>query len=477
MKESKSWLIVPALVFGILFLIFVPGTILTALNQRRIGIAEADLATLRTNSSAYLSQSNGYAGFCSDPESQRLLGNSGSVHGCNDSSSAWAAYELMNGAVGSQSYWCVDSVQSGAAINAPLNAETSCIPQNNTQPVQTSASAPAPAPVPVGVAGKGPVIVSVSPNPVAVGGMLTITGSGFAYQRPSNEGGMGPDYSLGMLVVFQDSKGKKIQAFSLGRGNNTNDNKVAFSVPSEGCDESRSDIACYKLPIVPGAYSVTVWTALGWSTPMSLQIVAETSDWKTYSDADRGFSLGYPSDWTYQKVSCNVDSVAFCPLSGNGPSNCNQTCNNMDNPNPSPIISLALDAGPQTESNTSKYWPDAGVSLEADPNFENTFKGMVGSYQFIGPKIYPKPTATLNFSPAVISKGGSSTISWSVTNAEDCFGSNEPDTSFNWSDPSVNGGAQTYYNIQNSLDFKLTCGNGVGKTRQEVVAEAKLLVQ
>jgi len=52
----------------------------------------------------------------------------------------------------------------------------------------------------------------------------------------------------------------------------------------------------------------------------------QTANWKTYTDPTVHKSFKYPSDWTYQKISCNLDGVAFCPLVGNSPLNCGVTC-------------------------------------------------------------------------------------------------------------------------------------------------------
>lgn len=60
-------------------------------------------------------------------------------------------------------------------------------------------------------------------------------------------------------------------------------------------------------------------------------VTDETVNWKTYADANMGVSVKYPSSWTYQEFSCNIDGVAFCPLAGNSLLNCKQTCG-MDSP-------------------------------------------------------------------------------------------------------------------------------------------------
>jgi len=108
-----------------------------------------------------------------------------------------------------------------------------------------------------------------------------------------------------------------------------------------------------------------------------------TADWITYQDTNMGvsFSFKYPSSWTYQKFSCNVDGVAFCPLIENSPSNCGQTCG-MDSPI-SPIYLHQYQGKPAVgESDTSKYWADPNISLSLrDSKYKEVFTNIIYTFK------------------------------------------------------------------------------------------------
>ncbi len=124
---------------------------------------------------------------------------------------------------------------------------------------------------------RGPSVTSISPSITTVGSSVTINGSGFAYQRPSDQAGMGLAYRTGVLAVFQNNQGQKINVFRIERGSNLNDNQVSFVVPTQGEDNSKSEIGTDNpIPITPGTYLVSIWTALGWSNSVALTITSVT---------------------------------------------------------------------------------------------------------------------------------------------------------------------------------------------------------
>lgn len=54
---------------------------------------------------------------------------------------------------------------------------------------------------------------------------------------------------------------------------------------------------------------------------------AGVEDWQIYRDETRSVEFAYPKSWTYQKFSCNLDGMAFCPTNNKlGQFNCEMTC-------------------------------------------------------------------------------------------------------------------------------------------------------
>ncbi len=72
----------------------------------------------------------------------------------------------------------------------------------------------------------------------------------------------------------------------------------------------------------------------------------------------------------------------------------------------------------------------------------------------------PAPTLSLVANPTSVSYGGSTVLSWNVTNATSCTANSNPAT--NWiSSKNPNGGSQTISNLTSTTYFNLTCsGNG-----------------
>ena len=77
------------------------------------------------------------------------------------------------------------------------------------------------------------------------------------------------------------------------------------------------------------------------------QISTPTANWQVYKNDEYSFEINYPSDWTYQKFNCNLDGVAFCPLDGNKPSDCGQTCS-ADSPSSPIYLYLTKKISPQS---------------------------------------------------------------------------------------------------------------------------------
>ena len=123
------------------------------------------------------------------------------------------------------------------------------------------------------------------------------------------------------------------------------------------------------------------------------QFINEIGDWKIYEDQNKQdphvvgikFSIKYPSSWTYQKFSCNIDGVAFCPLKGNNPSNCGQTCG-MDSPI-SPIYLYQYRGEPGIhKSKNIKYWKEPNISLnlsESDEEYRDIYTKMITTFEFV----------------------------------------------------------------------------------------------
>jgi len=121
------------------------------------------------------------------------------------------------------------------------------------------------------------------------------------------------------------------------------------------------------------------------------QFINEIGDWKTYEDKNTQdphvvgikFSIKYPSSWTYQKFSCNIDGVAFCPLKGNSPSNCGQTCG-MDSPI-SPIYLYPFRGEPIIpESKDIKYWKEPNIKLDlTNEKHRDIYTKMIDTFEFI----------------------------------------------------------------------------------------------
>lgn len=132
----------------------------------------------------------------------------------------------------------------------------------------------------------------------------------------------------------------------------------------------------------------------------------ETANWKTYEDTSKGFSLKYPSSWTYQTFRCNVDGVAFCSLSGNSPSNCRQTC--ADNSPESPIYLHFLNGTPAiNEGNNIKYWanPNISLTLMKSENREIYMK-MISSFKFIISAQSTQPEKQIGYIKSIYQKNG-----------------------------------------------------------------------
>lgn len=100
--------------------------------------------------------------------------------------------------------------------------------------------------------------------------------------------------------------------------------------------------------------------------------------WKTYANASLGISIDYPSSWTYQEYSCNIDGVAFCPQK-NGATGCGLTCS-MDNP--SIPISFVFDMWNNSKDKQKSF------SL-SDTKYKDIFDKMVSSFNpTVGWKTY-----------------------------------------------------------------------------------------
>jgi len=95
----------------------------------------------------------------------------------------------------------------------------------------------------------------------------------------------------------------------------------------------------------------------------------QTLDWKTYTNEEYSFEIKYPSDWTYQKFSCNLDGIAFCPLIGNNVLNCGQTCD-MNSPE-SPIYFYMSS---QISSQSLKLWDNQYIEI---------YEKMILTFKFI----------------------------------------------------------------------------------------------
>ncbi len=119
-----------------------------------------------------------------------------------------------------------------------------------------------------------------------------------------------------------------------------------------------------------------------------LQPTDQTAGWKTFVGVNVGvsFSFEYPSSWTYQKVSCNLDYIAFCPLVGNSPSNCGMTCA-MNSPNAS-IYLYTFQGSPAigVASQNIKYWAEPNASLNLwDNKYKEIYTEMISTFKFITP--------------------------------------------------------------------------------------------
>ncbi len=74
----------------------------------------------------------------------------------------------------------------------------------------------------------------------------------------------------------------------------------------------------------------------------------------------------------------------------------------------------------------------------------------------------PAPTLSISASPTSVTKGGSSTLTWSSTNATSCTASGA------WSGGKSTSGSQTITNLQSSGTYKLTCTGAGGSTAHSV---------
>jgi len=125
-------------------------------------------------------------------------------------------------------------------------------------------------------------------------------------------------------------------------------------------------------------------TALPTVRALATSSTSSTADWKTYQDANMGvsFSFKYPSSWTYQKFSCNLDGVAFCPLAGNSSSNCRVTCG-MNSPTSSIYLYPFQGEPVIVESDTIKYWKEPNISLDLnDSEYKNIYTEMISSFEY-----------------------------------------------------------------------------------------------
>ncbi|OYV83376.1 MAG: hypothetical protein B7X04_04475, partial [Parcubacteria group bacterium 21-54-25] len=72
----------------------------------------------------------------------------------------------------------------------------------------------------------------------------------------------------------------------------------------------------------------------------------------------------------------------------------------------------------------------------------------------------PAPTLSLSASPTTVSSGGSTTLTWSTTNATACTASGA------WSGSQATSGSQTLTNLQSSATYTLSCTGTGGSTSQ-----------
>lgn len=127
-------------------------------------------------------------------------------------------------------------------------------------------------------------------------------------------------------------------------------------------------------------YSIGLESANGMDAQLSDKILSTfkftapatiTSDWKTYTDANMGVLVKYPSSWTYQEFSCNLAGVAFCPLVGNSLLNCKQTCG-MN----SPVSPIYLNYGNTIAETNLKL-------KSTDYEYKKIYDQMISTFKFI----------------------------------------------------------------------------------------------
>src|SRR3989344_3037698 len=74
----------------------------------------------------------------------------------------------------------------------------------------------------------------------------------------------------------------------------------------------------------------------------------------------------------------------------------------------------------------------------------------------------PAPTVSLSASATSVNSGGSSTLTWSSTNATSCTASGA------WSGTKATGGSQTLTNLISTGTYTLSCTGSGGTTVQSV---------
>ncbi len=89
--------------------------------------------------------------------------------------------------------------------------------------------------------------------------------------------------------------------------------------------------------------------------------------------------------------------------------------------------------------------------------------GQTGAYPNCTTTVTPKPTVNLTANPTSVSSGGSTTLSWTSTNATSCTASANPSNT-NWSGNKATSGSQTIFNLTQSTSFSIICTGQGGFT-------------
>lgn len=170
--------------------------------------------------------------------------------------------------------------------------------------------------------------------------------------------------------------GKEIQKFSIDVGPMSEPNKIFYNSTFSyfcknentyifSCINKKFDSNTGKIVKEYDKYFDKLFSTFKFTTPAD-----QATGWKTYTNSELKILILYPSAWTYQGFSCNLDGIAFCPMQ-KGKTGCGQTCG-MDSPS-SPIY-FYFDSWNNTKDKQKSF-------LLNDQKYQDVYNNMLSTFE------------------------------------------------------------------------------------------------